>query len=82
MSTSSFLDTLRCEVGRMQKAHPEREGELARVHALILHGMVTPSVDDPATGQVLSSDMTKTYHVNGSCDCSGSSPRPFFRISL
>ena len=69
MSGRTFLDTLRFEVGRMQAAHPEREGELARAHALILHGMVTPSVDDSATGQVLSSDMTKTYHVNGSCSC-------------
>ena len=69
MTTSTFLDTLRYEVGRMQAAHPEREAELARAHALILHGMVVPSPDDPETGQVLSSDGHKVYHVNGTCDC-------------
>ena len=53
----------------MQLAHPEREGELARAHALILHGMVVPSPDDPDTGQVLSSDATTTYTVNGVCSC-------------
>jgi hypothetical protein len=69
MSTPSFLDTLRAEVARMQAAHPEREGELARAHALILHGMVVPSPEDPPTGQVLSSDGHTVYHVNGVCDC-------------
>jgi hypothetical protein len=65
----TFLQMLSYEVGRMQAAHPEREAELARAHALILHGMVVPSPDDPATGQVLSSDQQTTYHVNGSCTC-------------
>ena len=69
MSASTFLDTLRMEVARMQAVHPEREAELARAHALILHGMVVPSPDDPETGQVLSSDGQKVYHVNGVCDC-------------
>ena len=69
MSTPSFLDMLRAEVARMQATHPEREGELARAHALILHGMVVPSPEDPTTGQVLSSDGHKVYHVNGVCDC-------------
>ena len=70
MTAPTFLQTLKYEVGRMQAAHPEREGEIARASALISLGMVTPSADDPATGQVLSSDMTRTYHVNGACDCS------------
>jgi hypothetical protein len=70
MAALTFLDTLRYEVGRMQALHPEREGELARASALILHGMVVPSPTDPDTGQVLSSDAQKVYHVNGSCDCS------------
>jgi len=69
MSGRTFLDMLRSEVGRMQVAHPEREGELARAHALILHGMVVPSLEDPATGQVLSSDLQTTYSVNGVCSC-------------
>jgi len=56
-------------VARMQALHPEREGELARAQALILHGQVVPSPTDPATGQVLSSDAQTTYHVNGTCDC-------------
>ena len=69
MAASSFLQTLTREVARMQAAHPEREGELARAHALILHGMVLPSADDPSTGQVLSSDAQTTYSVNGVCSC-------------
>ena len=69
MSPATFLDTLRTEVARMQVTHPEREAELARAHALILHGMVVPSPDDPEMGQVLSSDGHKVYHVNGVCDC-------------
>ena len=66
---SPFLAMLRTEVAKFQAVHPEREGEIARAHALILHGMVVPSPTDPATGQVLSSDGQTTYHVNGSCDC-------------
>ena len=66
---SSFVAMLKQEVGRMQIMHPEREGELARAHALITLGMVLPSADDPATGQVLSSDMQRTYSVNGTCSC-------------
>jgi hypothetical protein len=54
MSTPAFLDTLRSEVARMQVTHPEREAELARAHALLMLGMVTPSPEDPAMGQVLS----------------------------
>ena len=69
MAAPTFLDVLRSEVARMQSLHPERLGELARAHALILHGMVLPRVDDPQTGQVLSSDGAKHYTVNGSCDC-------------
>jgi hypothetical protein len=69
MAPSPFLQTLAAEVARMQAAHPEREGELARAHALILHGQVLPSADDPHTGQVLSSDAQTTYSVNGTCDC-------------
>ena len=65
----TFVQTLKSEVARMQAAHPERLGELARAHALILHGMVLPSADDPQTGQVLSSDAQTTYSVNGTCDC-------------
>jgi hypothetical protein len=69
MALSPFLQTLAAEVARMQAAHPEREGELARAHALILHGMVVPSPADPATGTVLSSDAQTTYAVNGTCSC-------------
>lgn len=65
----TFTQVLAAEVARMQHLHPEREGELARAHALILHGMVLPSADDPDTGQVLSSDGHKHYNVNGTCDC-------------
>jgi len=69
MSAFTFLQLLTSEVARMQTLHPEREGELARAHALILHGQVLPSADDPETGAVLSSDLSKTYTVNGSCSC-------------
>jgi hypothetical protein len=69
MAAPTFLQTLAVEVARMQAAHPEREGELARAHALILHGMVPPSTDDPATGMVLSSDHATRYAVNGTCSC-------------
>jgi hypothetical protein len=31
--------------------------------------MVVPSADDPATGQVLSSDAQTVYRVNGTCTC-------------
>jgi hypothetical protein len=69
MQPATFLQTLKVEVARMQAAHPERTGELARAHALILHGQVLPSTDDPTTGQVLSSDAQTTYSVNGTCSC-------------
>jgi hypothetical protein len=69
MSAPSFLQVLRTTVAQFQAAHPERESELARAHALILQGMVLPT-DDPATARVLSSDGAKIYTVNGSCDCS------------
>jgi hypothetical protein len=69
MTAPSFLQTLRTTVAQFQAAHPEREGELARAHALILQGMVVPS-DDPTTAHVLSSDGAKSYTVNGACDCS------------
>jgi hypothetical protein len=69
MAAPTFLQILTSEVARMQTLHPEREGELARAHALILHGQVLPSADDPATGRVLSSDGEKRYTVNGQCDC-------------
>jgi hypothetical protein len=67
--TLTFIDVLKHEVSRMQAAHPEREGAIARASALITMGMVTPSPDDPALGLVLSSDNQTTYHVNGACDC-------------
>jgi hypothetical protein len=60
---------LQGEVARMQTLHPERTGELARGTAMIVHGQVLPSPDDPATGQVLSSDLHTTYSVNGTCSC-------------
>lgn len=66
---ATFLQTLKAEVARMQSLHPEREGELARATALIANGMVAPSADDPATGQVLSSDLNTMYSVNGVCSC-------------
>lgn len=69
MSAPTFLETLTREVARMQATHPDREAELARAHALILHGMVVPSPGDPDTAQVLSSDGSRMYHVNGVCDC-------------
>jgi hypothetical protein len=69
MTAPTFLQILASEVARMQTLHPERLGELARAHALILHGQVLPSADDPSTGQVLSSDGEKRYTVNGVCDC-------------
>jgi hypothetical protein len=69
MSAPTFLQVLAAEVARMQTLHPERTGELARAHALILHGQVLPSAADPQLGQVLSSDGEKTYSVNGTCDC-------------
>jgi hypothetical protein len=67
MSTS-FVQTLKGEVARMQQLHPAKEGELARAQALITLGMVQPT-DDPAVGEVRSSDLSKTYTVNGACDC-------------
>jgi len=69
MAAPTFLQVLRSEVARMQSLHPDREGELARAHALILHGQVLPSADDPQTGEVLSSDAQTTYTVNGTCSC-------------
>jgi hypothetical protein len=68
MAPLTFLQTLKTEVGRMQAMHPEREGDLARAHALILQGMVMPT-EDPTTAHVLSSDGVKHYEVNGSCTC-------------
>jgi hypothetical protein len=68
MSTSTFLQTLKSEVARMQAAHPERADEISRANALIMLGMVTPT-DDPTTALVLSSDGTKHYEVNGTCSC-------------
>jgi hypothetical protein len=68
MAAPTFLQVLKYEVGRMQAAYPEREGEIARACALILHGMVLPT-DDPDIGQVLSSDGEKHYSVNGTCSC-------------
>ena len=69
MTTLTFVEVLKREVGKMQSAHPEREGELARAHALILQGMVVPTADDPTTAHVLSSDGTTQYRVNSHCDC-------------
>jgi len=69
MTAPTFLQILASEVAKFQTLHPERTGELARAHALILHGQVLPSADDPQTGQVLSSDGKTTYAVNSHCDC-------------
>ena len=69
MSAFTLLQMLQGEVARMQTLHPERTGELARATAMIVHGQVLPSPDDPATGQVLSSDLHTTYSVNGTCSC-------------
>jgi hypothetical protein len=68
MAALTFLETLQVEVARLQTAHPDREGELARAQALIWQGMVLPTAD-PTTAQVLSSDGLKHYTVNGVCDC-------------
>jgi hypothetical protein len=68
MTPSTFLQTLKAEVARMQSLAPEREGEFARAHALILNGQVLPT-EDPETGMVLSSDGEKRYEVNGTCNC-------------
>jgi hypothetical protein len=69
MATQSFLDVLRQTVARLQAAYPARSGDIARAHALITLGMVTPATSDPATGRVLSSDGQTWYEVNGSCTC-------------
>jgi hypothetical protein len=69
MSHPTFLEVLKAETMKFQATHPEREAEIARASALIRLGMVTPSPDDPATGQVLSSDGQTVYRVNGVCDC-------------
>jgi len=69
MAAPTFLEVLKAETMKFQATHPEREAEIARASALIRLGMVTPSPGDPATGQVLSSDGQKVYHVNGTCDC-------------
>lgn len=69
MRGPSFLHTLQETVARVQAAHPEREGDLARAHALILQGMVTTSPADPTTGRVLSSDGQTWYSVNSHCSC-------------
>jgi len=69
MAAFTFLQMLQGEVARMQTLHPERTGELARATAMIVHGQVLPRPDDPATGQVLSSDLHTTYSVNGTCSC-------------
>jgi len=67
--SATFLQTLKTEVARMHAAHPERVGDITRANALILQGMVLPSVDDPTTAHVLSSDGTTHYTVNGRCNC-------------
>jgi hypothetical protein len=69
MAAPTFLQVLTREVSKMQAAYPDREAEVARACALIRLGMVTPSVEDPTEGRVLSSDGTTTYQVNGSCSC-------------
>lgn len=69
MNTLTFAEMLRSEVARMQAAHPERLGQVARAHALIAQAMVEPSPDDPDTAYVLASDLETRYTVNGSCDC-------------
>src|SRR5262245_58798281 len=68
MAPTTFLQTLQREVARMHAAHPERVGDIARAHALIMLGMVQPT-DDPTTAHVLSSDGATHYTVNGSCNC-------------
>ena len=36
MTAPTFIQVLKAEVARMQALHPERDGEIARAHALIL----------------------------------------------
>ena len=67
MSTPPFSTCYRSEVAHVQHVHPERLGEFAHAHALILHGQVLPSADDPQTGHVLGSD--RALHCNGLCNC-------------
>ena len=67
MAAPTFPEALRSEVARMQAAHPEREGEIARAHALIAMGFVADQGDGSA--KVLSSDGQRLYTVNGTCDC-------------
>src|SRR5262245_45509010 len=69
MAAPTFLQTLKVEVARMQAARPDKEGDIARAHALIMQGMVQPSGDDPALARVLSSDGSTWYAVNGTCSC-------------
>jgi hypothetical protein len=65
---TSFIETLKAEVARLQAGHPDRADEIGRANALILQGMVSPT-DDPTTARVLSSDGTRQYEVNGRCNC-------------
>ena len=44
MTTLTFVEVLKREVGKMQAAHPEREAELSRAHALVLHDVVSPAL--------------------------------------
>lgn len=57
------------------KLPPELHGHLERAHALVLHRHVFPT-DDGTHAQVLSSDGTRWYPVNGHCTCMDATKAP------
>jgi hypothetical protein len=67
--TQTFIDLLREEVATIQARHPQKADEYSRAHALIVDGWVLDNHD--GTGQVLASDMSRYYTVNGACECTG-----------
>jgi hypothetical protein len=75
MTAPTFLQTLKAEVARMQSLHPEKLGEISRACALVANGMVAPSAEDPGIGEVLSSDLSTRYTINGTCSCPAREPR-------
>jgi hypothetical protein len=68
-ATQTFIDLLREEVATIQARHPQKADEYSRAHALIVDGWVLDNHD--GTGQVLASDMSRYYTVNGACECTG-----------
>jgi hypothetical protein len=68
-----WLDCVHAAVERARTAMPTHEARITRAHALVLDGMVTPQPD--GTFQVRSQNQrsTKTYTVNGRCECPDSS---------